>query len=281
MAGLRRGLPRARHAWPFALLVTLTTTALGTATFLRNQTWRDDLTLWLDATRKAPNNPRAWLNAGNAALQRGDVEQARPLLLEAHRLHPCYAYVQMNLSVLAWKTGDLEESLRWTDDAVRCRPGLALAHYYRAAALERLRRLDEALEAYRQTTQLDASHADAWFAQGRLLEVLGEATGAARAYEKALAANPLHADAAMRAGLLYHYRLRDPTTAIAHYRAVLRHIPQHYGAHYQLAMALLQSGRKGEAIRAWRAFVPLAEAAGDRASLKGAPGEFRAALSDP
>ncbi|HJZ61790.1 MAG TPA: tetratricopeptide repeat protein, partial [Miltoncostaeaceae bacterium] len=262
--------------WPFAVVVTFVVTLLGATTHARNEVWRDDLRLWLDATEKAPRNARAWMNAGHAALTRGDLAQARTLLLEAHRLSPCYAYVQLNLSALAARE-DAAASLRWADEAVRCNPGLALARVSRAEALERIGRVDEALAEYREATRLDAVHAGAWLGQGRLLEQRGEWATAAAAYDAAASADSTSTEARMRAGLLYAYRLGDSATAIERYRAVLALDPAHYGAHYQIAVALLAAGRRDEAIAAWSRFTPLAAAIGDQASIDGAPAELRAA----
>jgi tetratricopeptide (TPR) repeat protein len=217
------------------------------------------------------------LNAGNAALARGELAQARRLLMEAHRLSPCYAYVQLNLSALEAREGREREALRWDDEAVRCNPGLALAHAQRAATLERLGRTDDALAEYRETTRIDAVHAGGWLGQGRLLEVRGEWAAAADAYDRALAADPTSTDAAMRAGLVRHYRLGDSATAVERYRSVLEVDPRHYGAHYQLAVALLGAGQRDQALAAWARFVPMAEAIGDRASIEAAPAELRGA----
>jgi hypothetical protein len=52
-------------------------------------------------------------------------------------------------------------------------------------------------------------------------------------------------------------------------------VPTHYGAHYQLAVALLAAGREAEARAAWFEFVPLAERAGDRDTLDRAPAALR------
>ena len=79
----------------------------------------------------------------------------------------------------------------------------------------------------------------------------------------------------MLAALLHQYRLRDPSRAVELYRTVLRLVPSHYGAHYQLAVALLACGREPEARAAWRAFVLMAQAIGDRASIEGAPERLR------
>ena len=262
--------------WLFAVVVTFVATLLGATTHARNEVWRDDLRLWLDATEKAPRNARAWMNAGHAALTRGDTAQAWKLLLEAHRLSPCYAYVQLNLSAVAARDGNPAASLTWADDAVRCNPGLALARVSRAEALERLGRLDEALAEYREATRLDAVHAGAWRAQGRLLERRGDWAAAAAAYDASAAADPMDPEALMLAGLVYAYRLRDSATAVARFRSVLALDPAHYGAHYQLAVALLAAGKRDEAHAAWSRFAPMAEAIGDQASLDAAPAELRA-----
>lgn len=264
---------------PFAVGVAMLVAALGVATHVRNRVYQDDLTLWLDAVAKAPGNTRAWLNAGHAAMVRGQDAEARRMLLEARRLSPCYAYVQMNLSALDARAGDAEGSLRWAEEAVGCNPRLALAHQYRAAALERVGRPDEALAAYRRVTELDAVHAQAWRAQARLLEARSAWVDAAAAWERASAADPTDADTVMHAGLLYAWRLRDPSRAVERFRRVLVLAPTHYGAHYQLAVALLADGRRDEAGVAWRQFLPMARAIGDTASIAGAPAELSAAAS--
>ncbi|MFI5395361.1 MAG: tetratricopeptide repeat protein [Candidatus Binatia bacterium] len=280
--GLWRLAQRWTHRHPaqvlsaYAFLLTLLSTSLGAATVVRNYTWRDDYSLWRDATEKAPNNARAWMNAGRAAMNRGFEPEARRFLLEARRLSPCYAYVQMNLSALEARSAQLEASLAWADEAVRCNPGLALTHFYRGAALERLNRLDEALQEYRETTAIDAVHTEAWMAQGRLLERRMAWQDAVAAYDQVLAGDPTAAEAAMRAGLVCQYHLANPARAVERYRAVLRLMPNHYGAHYQLALALLAAGNEPEARVAWKAFEPLAAAIGDRAALESAP----AALAD-
>jgi tetratricopeptide (TPR) repeat protein len=268
---------RLAPAAALALLLVAVAAPLGVATARRNEVWLDDYALWIDATRKAPRNARAWLNAGHAALASGRLEEARTLLLEGRRLSPCYAYIQMNLSALAARLGKPDESLTWADEAVRCNPGLALTHHYRGAALERLRRDGDALAEYQAVTTIDTQHAEAWTAQGRLLERQTRWSEAAAAYDRALAANPLHEEAAMLSALARHYRLADPAGAVERYRDVLRIRPSHYGAHYQLAKALLAAGRTDEARAAWQAFVPLAEAIGDRASIDGAPEALRTA----
>ena len=203
------------------------------------------------------------------------MEGSRPLLVEGQRLAPCYSYALLNLSAVERLTGRLADALRWGDEGVRCNPDLALPHLYRAAALEALGRRDEAIDEARRTTDIDPQAVDAWMQQGRLLEQGERWADAAAAYDGALAADPTLTDAAMDAGVLYHYRLGDSARAAARYRAALAAVPTHYGAHYQLAIALFATGAEVDAVAAWRAFVPLAEAIGDQASLARAPARLR------
>ena len=264
-----------RASATLAVLLAVLVPTLGYATHTRNQVWQSRYALWMDATVKAPANPRAWLNAGQAAMAEGRLVEARALLLEGHRLASCYAYIQMNLSVLEQREGNEAGALAWADEAVRCNPGLALTHFYRATALERLGRDDEALTAYRQTTTLDDRHAEAWLGRGRLEEKRRAWRDAVAAYERASALDPDAVDAGMSAGLVHQYYLDEPARAAELYAAVLAVLPSHYGAHYQLATALLAAGREEEARQAWRDFIPLAEAIGDATSLAGAPAALR------
>src|SRR5262249_53280237 len=149
-------------------------------------------------------------------------------------------------------------------------------------ALERLGRADDALAAYRAVTALDAVNADAWRGTARLLEQRADWAAAAAAWDRALAADPTSVDAAMHAGLLYAWRLGDPSTAVERFDAVLALSPEHYGAHYQVAVALLAAGHTDEARAAWRAFVPMAQAISDTKSIAGAPsGLYTAAPPGP
>jgi tetratricopeptide (TPR) repeat protein len=230
-----RRVARSAAAPPSAVLAVVLVTllgALGARTVARNRTWQDADTLWSDAAEKAPANPRAWLNSGHAAMERGDRAEARRRFLASYRLSPCYAWVLINLSVLERAEHDSEAALRWADEAVRCNPGLAVTHHYRGAALVALGRTDDALAAFRQATAIDARYAAAWFEQGRLLEERRAWPAGAAAFDRAGDADPANAEAAMRAALLHHHRLHDPAGAVERYHRVLAADPKHYGAHY-------------------------------------------------
>ncbi|MDI1477386.1 tetratricopeptide repeat protein [Polyangium sp. y55x31] len=69
--------------------------------------------------------------------------------------------------------------------------------------------------------------------------------------------------ASMQLGLDALYNRKNPEAAVAHFRAVLAHHPDHYGATFQLATALDQAGRPAEARPLWTKMLGMAEGIGD------------------
>jgi len=65
--------------------------------------------------------------------------------------------------------------------------------------------------------------------------------------------------ALMKAGLEALQTRHDPEAAIADFRKVLEHTPDHYGATFQLAAALEAAGRPNEARPLWEKMVAMAE----------------------
>ena len=73
----------------------------------------------------------------------------------------------------------------------------------------------------------------------------------------------LRAERAMKAGLVAMYERRDARAAAPLFREVLTNRVDHYGATFQLAKALDQSGDSTAALPVWRRMLDLARNAGD------------------
>ena len=84
----------------------------------------------------------------------------------------------------------------------------------------------------------------------------------------------------MAEGLDALYAQKDPAKAAARFREVLTTDPNHYGATYQLATALEQTGDTAAARATWSKMVPMAETNGDEATLAQARTRL-AALGEP
>ena len=71
-------------------------------------------------------------------------------------------------------------------------------------------------------------------------------------------------EALMKAGLDALYTRKDATVAAAVFRKVLVRNPTHYGATFQLAMALEQAGKAAEARPLWEKALQIAEGYNDQ-----------------
>ncbi len=274
-AALAARIGAARASVTVPLTAAVVTVALASVTIARNRVWADDYQLWIDATRKAPLNPRAWLNAGHAAMNRGRLDEAERMLAEAHRLGPCYAFVQLNQSALAARRGRGAESLARAREAVACQPRFALAHQYVGAALERAGRDAEAIGAYRRALAIDERLLDAWRPLAQLYARAERWPDAAAAFERIAALDPTDTAARVEAGVIQLRRLHDPARAVAYFRDTLAINPEHYGARYQLAVALLAAGEARAARSEWQRFAALARDQGHPEDLAAAPQPLR------
>jgi protein O-mannosyl-transferase len=227
----------------------------------RTWQWQDSLRIWEDTTRKSPNNGRAWMNTGLAYMGRGDLISARRYFERARDLHPGYAFVHMNLSVLEANEGHAEKALSEAEQAVRLRPDLSLTHFYLGQALERMNRTTEAAAAYHQAIDLDPRYNEARVMLARLAGKSGDQGESAM----------------MAAGVYASYTRRDPTGAIVQFRRVLEMNPSHYGATFQLAMALDQAGKPTDARSLWEKVLAMAQASKDNDTANTA----RARLAKP
>ncbi|MGC3976110.1 MAG: tetratricopeptide repeat protein [Nitrospira sp.] len=78
----------------FAVALALT---LGLSTIQRNELYRDQLSLWADATLKSPNKARPHNNLGRAYALQGDWDRAIEEFRIAARLDPTFILAQQNL----------------------------------------------------------------------------------------------------------------------------------------------------------------------------------------
>lgn len=91
-----------------------------------------------------------------------------------------------------------------------------------------------------------------------VLLVFGPAVACSRAEETP--------DVLMKKGLDALYVKSDPGTAVEAFRKVLAKNPAHYGANFQLAVALDRAGKPAEALPQWEKSLAMAEAIKDEAT---------------
>ena len=103
--------------WIPACLVMI----LAGLTMQRNGVWQEELSLWADAAKWAPENPRVWSGLGEARHGRGEIDSAFVAYKQALHLQPDNATSWNNLGVLHEETGGFREAEAAYREALRLR----------------------------------------------------------------------------------------------------------------------------------------------------------------
>ena len=120
-------LSAGRRGWA-VLFLTVGIVALGTATYFRNQIWKDPLVLWTDVVSKSPLNHRGRTNLGVLLNDRGDRMEAIQEFTEALRIKPNFAVARNNLGNALLRQGRYNEAIVQLKEALRLEPNMVGAH---------------------------------------------------------------------------------------------------------------------------------------------------------
>ncbi|HEY3439098.1 MAG TPA: tetratricopeptide repeat protein [Paludibaculum sp.] len=135
----------------------------GRGTWLRNEVWRTEETLWRDAIQKSPGNGRALMNYALTLMSRGANDQALPYLERAHLLLPNYFYLEINLGIANGGSNRPAKAEAHFRRAEQLEPRRYESHFYYARWLLELGRVQEAADHLRTALAcnpyaLDAHH---------------------------------------------------------------------------------------------------------------------------
>jgi len=164
---------------------------LAPVTYLRNEDWRDETTLWEAETRAAPQNGDAWRLLASAYLKQGRTEDIARICDEQGPRHPRIAQLHNNCGIAyaaLRRSTDAEASYRRAIDL-----GLtAVGHSNLGRLMAALGRTGEAEAEYAQAVQAETDPVRRHLRQAQLLlRFHPERAGEARAeLEQALVMQP-------------------------------------------------------------------------------------------
>lgn len=174
------GLPRAAVALAVVLVV------LSLRSRVAARAWRDDLSLWTQATRVEPGASRAWNALGEARLRRGQVAGARAAVETSLALADD-PHARELLGIVLMEAGDLPGARR---ELARALEGAEPHH--RAEWLNNLGHcelelglVDEALARFAEARRLAPGYDRPWLNAARALDRKGDHEGARRLRERA------------------------------------------------------------------------------------------------
>ncbi len=169
--------------------------ALGAATYVRNETWRDGVTLWSDVLAKNPRSHRGHYNLGVQLEARGRIDEAARHYTEAIRIAPRFAEAHNNLGMAMAGKGRGGEAIRHYSAALEIDPEFAKAHNNLGMALSGQGRFDEAERHYAEALRLVPDYAKAHNNLGVTLARQGRIEEAYRQFAEALRVEPDYPEA--------------------------------------------------------------------------------------
>jgi tetratricopeptide (TPR) repeat protein len=193
---LERAIASARtRRMAAAAIAVAVLSAHAAGTWQRNKVWRSEESLWLDVTKKSPNNGRGWMNYGLTLMARGDLATARAHFERAALLTPNYSTLEINLGVVNAALGSQATAEQHFTRALALAPD-ADSHFFYARWLASVRRAPEAVAHLKQALANSPAYLDAHRLLMRLYAAQGDDAGLRRAALDTLAIDPANADAA-------------------------------------------------------------------------------------
>jgi tetratricopeptide (TPR) repeat protein len=134
------------HLVALVTLIVAITSSLTGLTYLRNQVWRSEISLWKDAVEKSPNKARPHNNYGRALYLLGGsaIPQARKEFEIANRLDRAWAIPWHNLALISFKDGDYTQAIELDLKALERKPNYLSAIYQLAKSHRELGQLSAA-----------------------------------------------------------------------------------------------------------------------------------------
>lgn len=179
-----------------ALFMVLSFILLAFWTYDRNRIWENEISLWTDIARKAPNKPRAQMNLGIILNKENRMDEAMVYLNRAVQLDPGYDLSHYSLGDALMKTGQYIEASESYARALSIKPQNSLARFNLAKSLAAAGKHQNAVFHYQLAAGKDPfiSH-QVYYYMGNSLYQLGKYSEAATAYTKALQEKPDYQEA--------------------------------------------------------------------------------------
>jgi tetratricopeptide (TPR) repeat protein len=290
------GFATAMHRGP-RLLVTACGAALlltlGTLTWRQCGMYIDPETLWRTTLERNPNCAVAETSLGIVLGKQGRTDDAIVHYQKALALQPNDELTHYNFGYALLEKGQLDEAVVHFQQTLALQPDSAPAHFHLGNALFRRGQADEAVAHFRTSLELAPNVAETRSRFGDVLIQLGQGDEAIVQLQKALQIQPGYVNALSNLGIALFQKgerakaveyfqktleiqpdfeeahinlghafvqMGQAENALPHYLAALKLHPDDAELQAALAAAYADTGRFGEAVRAARRALSLAEA---------------------
>ncbi|MBF0344107.1 MAG: tetratricopeptide repeat protein [Nitrospirae bacterium] len=164
--------------------------ALAIMAYMRNEVWRDKMSLWADVIKKSPKKARPHYNLGVVYGEAGYVEDALKQYQTAINLNPNNVESHNNLGLIYASRDNLNEALKEYQISIKLNPNYAVAHNNIGIVYFKLRQFNEASIEFQQAIKLKPRYADAHSNLGGVYVMFGRYEEAIKEFQTALTLDP-------------------------------------------------------------------------------------------
>ncbi|MBI5642762.1 MAG: tetratricopeptide repeat protein [Deltaproteobacteria bacterium] len=171
------------------VLAAVVATPLGSAAYLRNEVWRDDILLWKDVIKKSPLRARPHSNLGDVYYRKGRIDEAIDEFERAAAFNPD-ATALLNLGNAYFSKGLFADALAVYRASIEKKPASSDAHYNLALTYENLGMDGAAIIEFETAVMYKRDRWDAHYKLGLAYRRQGRVSEAREEFETALAIKP-------------------------------------------------------------------------------------------
>lgn len=159
-------------------------------TYSRAKVWTSELSLWQDASQKAPHNARAWNNYGNALIANGQKDQAADAFQNAINVNPEYARPYCNLGKFYAEKGDLTKSEKLFLKSIELDPKFAEPHNNLAINYASSGNLEKGIQHFQKSLKINPNIAHTHYNMGKVYLDADQPEEALKHFLRATSLNP-------------------------------------------------------------------------------------------
>jgi tetratricopeptide (TPR) repeat protein len=240
-----------RRKIKYPVIVSLISFYLIT-TITRNNTWRDEFTLWHNSSQSPFCSFTTYNNLGTQYNKKGNPDAAlqcyHKALQKAQEVgFTQYATVHYNIGNAYEKKNLPDMAISAYKKAIQIKPDYQQAHNNLGKIYFTLGQYEVAIYEYNAAIMIDPTFAYAYNNLGVLYNKLGKQEDAIESYKKALSSDPHYGDAYYNLGNIYEARKQDDL-ALETYQAALKADPTHVYVHNNLGTIYDKKGLLEDAI---------------------------------
>ena len=129
-------------------------------TFKQNRIWKNELTLWMNAVKIAPDSERARIHLGDEYYDRGLVRESINEYLQSIKINPRYHWAYNKLGWVMLETKNLDDAIKMFTKAIELKKNFVFAYNHLGYAYYLKKDYKKAEAAYQLAIQINKYYLD-------------------------------------------------------------------------------------------------------------------------